>query len=316
MSEKLRVVSYEATLNPKARIDTTGKNEILIRFIEGVNAVGDEGIVNSKTNIISADAAVMVGWVHENSKNTPHLLFRKKVFEHQKSLKRKTVFADSNLFLYFDKSNPYRYLRYSFDGIFPNTGNYCDDKPDPDRWRKFKEKTKIDLKDYRNNGNHILLCLQRNGGWSMDGFDVVDWTAQVVKELRKYTDRDIVIRPHPGDREAGRYLNPVNLIKKIGNLKNLRVSKEPDLLRDLKNCWAVVNYNSSPTVGAAIEGFPIFVSDPDRSQCRDIAQTDLSKIENPSLPDRQAWVERLSMFHWNFEEVKSGECWQHMRKYV
>jgi hypothetical protein len=316
VSNKLKVVSYEATLNPKARIDTTGKNEILIKFIEGVNAFGDEGIVQSNTNIISADAAVMVGWVHENSKSTPHLIFRKRLYDHQQSLKKKTIFADSNLFLYANKSNPHRYLRYSYDGIFPNTGNYCDDNLDPSRWKSLSKNIGISLKDYRTTGSHILLCLQRNGGWSMDGFDVMDWASETIKTLRKYTNRPIIIRPHPGDKNAGRYLNPVNLMKKIVNLKDVRVSRELDFFRDLKNCWAVVNYNSSPTIGAAIEGYPVFVTDPSRSQARDIANTDLSKIENPTLPDRQQWVERLAMFHWNFKEIESGEAWAHMRKYV
>jgi len=56
--------------------------------------------------------------------------------------------------------------------------------------------------------------------------------------------------------------------------------------------------------------------DPVKSQSKDVANTDLSKIETPVLMDRQPWVERLSMSHWNFDELKSGECWSHMRKYV
>ena len=67
---------------------------------------------------------------------------------------------------------------------------------------------------------------------------------------------------------------------------------------------------------SAIEGIPIFVTDPERSQCADIANTDLSLIEKPNMPDRQAWAERLAMSHWNFDELKSGECWHHMRQYV
>jgi hypothetical protein len=78
----------------------------------------------------------------------------------------------------------------------------------------------------------------------------------------------------------------------------------------------VVNHNSSPTIGAAIEGIPVFVSDPERSQARDIANTDLSMIENPIMPDRNNWLARLSMFHWNFEDVESGRAWGHMRKWV
>jgi hypothetical protein len=87
------------------------------------------------------------------------------------------------------------------------------------------------------------------------------------------------------------------------------------LLDDLKNCWAAVNYNSSPVVGAAIEGIPIFVADKAKSQCAEIAN-DIENIENPTLFDRQRWAERISMFHWKFSELRDGSAWQHMKKFV
>lgn len=312
----MKFVVYQACLPVTNK--NLEKNEILNRFPLGVAYLGlDDVIVHEQKNLIDCDVAMMVGWVHEDSKETPHLQFRRQIINEQKRRNKRVLLADSNLFLYKDKTNPHHYLRYSYDGIFPNTGNYCDDNVDPSRWPKLSQNIGLTLKDYRKTGNHILLCLQRNGGWSMGGFDVVDWTAQTIKELRKHTDREIVIRAHPGDKGSKHYLNANNLIKKIGFLKGVRLSKEGiDLMGDLQNCWAVVNYNSSPTVGAAIEGYPVFVTDPIRSQCREIANTDLSKIESPELPDRQQWIQRLSMFHWNFNEIANGECWSHMRNYV
>jgi hypothetical protein len=70
-------------------------------------------------------------------------------------------------------------------------------------------------------------------------------------------------------------------------------------------------------VAAGIEGYPVFLTDPTRSQAAEIANTDLKLIETPNTEvNRQRWIERLSMFHWNFEELKSGECWAHMRNYI
>jgi len=312
----MKIVVYPACLPPNNK--NLEKNEILNRFPLGVSYLGlDEVIIHDQRNLIDADVAMMIGWVHEDSRDTPHLVFRKQIIDDQKRRNKKVLLADSNLFLYKDKTNPHHYLRYSFNGIFPNTGEYCDRDIDTNRWKNLSRNLNVELKDYRSTGSHILLCLQRNGGWSMGGFDVIDWTAQIIRTLRQYTDRDIVIRAHPGDKGSKHYLSANNLIKKIGNLKKVRLSKEgSDLLDDLKHCWAVVNYNSSPTVAAAIEGYPVFVTDPDRSQCKDIANTDLSMIENPNLPDRQTWIERISMFHWNFNEIANGECWNHMRKYV
>lgn len=293
------------------------KSEILYKFAAGVQSSGDNVILHREQTTIDADVAMMVGWVHEGSKNSPHLKFRQQILNYQKFKNKRTLIADSNLFLYKDSTNPHHYLRYSFDGVFPNTGIYCDTEIDPTRWIKLSNRIGINVKEYRSSGDHILLLLQRNGGWSMAGYDVVDWTAATIRELRKYTDRTIIIRAHPGDKGSSKYLTADNLIKKIGLLKNVRVSPEgKDLIDDLKNCWAAVNYNSSPTVGAAIEGVPIFVTDPARSQCVDVANLNLADIESPVLHDRQRWLERLSMFHWSFDEIQSGEAWRHMRKYV
>jgi len=184
------------------------------------------------------------------------------------------------------------------------------------RWNKLSSNLGIQLKDYRTTGDHILLLLQRNGGWSMGGYDVQDWAISTIDAIRQFTDRPIVIRPHPGDKAARTYLNPNSHHCKIKFSKRVRLSTNPNLVDDLHNCWAAVNYNSSPVVGAAIEGYPIFVSDPLNSQCAEIANTDFSQIENPQLLDRQPWVERLAMFHWNFDELRSGECWQHMKKFI
>ena len=42
----------------------------------------------------------------------------------------------------------------------------------------------------------------------------------------------------------------------------------------------------------------------------------LELLETPMLSDRQQWIERLSMCHWNFQELSNGSAWQHMRKFV
>jgi hypothetical protein len=192
---------------------------------------------------------------------------------------------------------------------------YFDQNIDPIRWQKISKRLNLNLKPWRSNGDHILICLQRNGGWSMSGFDVQDWAINTVNTIRQFSDRPIVIRSHPGDAKAQIYLDPLNPQYKLKHLKNITISKDgKDLIHDLNNAWAVVVHNSSPAVAAGIEGYPIFLTDPDRSQAAEIANTDLKLIETPSTEfDRQRWVERLSMFHWNFEELKSGECWSHMR---
>jgi hypothetical protein len=86
---------------------------------------------------------------------------------------------------------------------------------------------------------------------------------------------------------------------------------------DLVNCWALVCYNSTPSAVAPIEGIPSFITDdPAYSQAGGIANTDLSQIETPVMPDREQWIRQLAQCHWSFEDLRSGRQWAHMRQWV
>jgi len=301
-------VAYYGGIPPKN--NNIEKPAILDNFIRGVNAVGDHGIAHHGMNVLACDVALIQGFVHEHGKELPHLQLRKQAADLQKHNGNRSLIVDSNLFLYANPGNTKTYLRYSFDGIFPTTGFYFDRDIDPDRWIKLSHALDIALRQYRTNGNHILICLQRNGGWSMRGLSSIDWLNQTITEIRKYSDRPIIVRAHPGDKKIKQILRV--------NHPNTMLSTKERLVDDLRGAWATIVYNSSPSVASLIEGVPAFLTDPEpkHSQTYGIANTDLSKLENPLLPDRQQWVERLSMCHWNFEELCSGEAWQFFRKYI
>jgi hypothetical protein len=240
----------------------------------------------------------------------PHLILRKKAVELQKRSNKKSLIVDSNLFLFADPGNQNHYLRYSFDGVFPTTGFYFDTTVDPTRWNKISNSIGMRLEPYRTAGNHVLICLQRNGGWSMKGLNSLLWLEQTIEKIKQYTDRPIVVRAHPGDKKTRGFLKL--------NHKNVQLSTNERLVDDLKNCWATVVYNSSPSVASIIMGVPAFLTDPipQHSQSFSVANIDLSKIENPTILDRQSWVEKISMCHWNFDELRSGEAWSFFKQHL
>jgi hypothetical protein len=317
---KLRVISYLAALprskTPESIAKNADKTNTLRFFIEGVNQAGDQGEVCDDSRWQPADVAVILGWVHEHSKDSAHLRLRREIVENQKRNGGRTVVADSNLVLYKNTNNPGYWLRYSYDHVFPGLGEYCDQKPDPERWAAVQQ-TGVQLRPWRTDGNHILLCLQRDGGWSMGGFDVLDWAMNTITEIRRYSGRPIVIRSHPGDKRAPKYCHRLEKLLTGRRIPAVTFTDSSrSLMQDFKHCWAVVNHNSSPGVAAAIEGIPVFVTDPQRSQARDVANHDLNIIEHPGTFDRLAWAQRLSQFHWSHADLRSGRCWQHMRQWA
>ena len=307
----MRVVSYHAGIPVKN--NSPEKPAILNNFIQGVNAIGDTGINHHGSNILDCDVAVLQGFVHAQSKNAPHLILRKNVLNTQKVNKKRTVIVDSNLFLYATnkKNQPGNYLRYSFDGVFRDTGFYFDKDVDPKRWEKIRKDIGINYKPYRTNGSHILICLQRNGGWSMQNNDVMKFCHDTIRRLKTLTDRPIVVRGHPGDKKTRLYLKL--------NYPNVTISPEGrHITEDLRNAWATIVYNSSPGVASLIEGVPVFQMDPDpnHSMFSEVANTNLKRIENPKEFDRQPWLERIAMCHWSFDELRDGTAWKFMRNYV
>lgn len=284
------------------------KRDVLTNFHLGVP--NGQSTTVETMNWAASDLAVIQGWVHADSENTPHLVFRKKIIESQRLIGKHTLAIDSNLFLYRDPKNINQYLRFSLDDVFPTTGNYFTDCIDPNRWQQIKKDIGIDLQPWRTTGDHILICLQRNGGWSMAGLHVVDWCNNIILKLKKYTSRPIIVRVHPGDKRASQYLKLIH--------PSVHISSNQNILDDFFNAHAVVTYNSSPGVAAAIEGIPVFVTDPNPkvSQAYDIANTDLSLIETPLTPDRQQWIEKISMCHFNFKDLKSGVAWNIIKDYL
>jgi len=306
----MKIVSYTKVV-PGARPNPE-KISIIKKFVKGVNVIGDEGIISDSNIPIDCDVAVIQGWQHQVGKDLPHLQLRQKLIDRVKN--RHIISADSNLFFYRQKTNqPHCYLRYSFNGVFPNTGNYCDTKIDPVRWQKISKDLDIKLSKCKSNGKQIVLCCQRNGGWSMGKQTVYEWVINTIKSIQKYTDRPIVIRAHPGDKNANQYLKQLHSL----HMQNVIISEhQTPLEQDLNNAWAVVNHNSSSIVGPIIMGYHAFVTDAIRSQCAEVANNNFANIENPNQYNRELWLQRLSMFHWNFEELENGACWNHMREFI
>jgi hypothetical protein len=307
------VKSYLGSL-PK-RINSQEKIDALTYFAEGAAKCGDIASVTHSQTYEPCDVGAIIGNAFDSNPSKtrlPHYAVRKMVMNTQTQLGRYWLSIDSNVFIYKNRDNPHKYLRYSFNGVFPATGIYCNDSSGEENWNNIKRDYNMDLKPWRTQGNHILITLQRPLGWSMRGEDLMHWLKRTLTQIKRHSDRPIVIRWHPGDWKA--FPNYKSTLDKFG----VTVSpQDRHITQDLNNCWALICHNSTPSAVAPIEGIPAFITDdPAYSQGGDIANTDWSQLENPWLPDREQWIRKLAQCHWSFEDVRSGRCWAHMRQYV
>lgn len=153
---------------------------------------------------------------------------------------------------------------------------------DGSRWRKLGKA----IKPWRTDGTYILVAVQsdlwhhRHGHGGADRF--ADW---VVAEIGKYTKRPVIVRGKP-----------------------LKGHTEPPLLDHIRGAWAVVTHTSNVAVDALLEGVPCFTL----GQCAAEAMglSDLSQIESPVHPEREAWAAVLADNQWTLDELRDGTCWR------
>jgi hypothetical protein len=311
--QRLIVKSYLSSL--PAKINSQEKIDALTFFAQGVSYCGDLGSTTQNQQYDPCDVGAIIGNAFSDNPNKTklsHYKVRKLVIDTQTKLKKYWLSIDSNVFIYKNRANPRRYLRYSFNGVFPATGIYCNDKPDDKNWKSIKKDYNMDLMPWRSSGNHILLALQRPQGWSMRGVNFESWLIDTVTKIRNNTDRPIVARWHPGNwKDFPRYE------KFIRKQKIIISPQQRPIVDDLKNCWALVCHNSTPSSVAIIEGIPAFITDdPGYCQAGTVINRDFSDLENPNMPDRDTWIKQLAQCHWNFDDLKSGSCWSHMRNWI
>jgi hypothetical protein len=137
------------------------------------------------------------------------------------------------------------------------------------------------------------------------------WISQKIQEIRKYTSRPILVRPHPR--------NPISLDeKKFTNVKirlpkrDFKTYDDTDFRATLKRTWAVINHSSNPAIESVINGIPVFVSQ--SSLCWEVGNTNIADINTPAMPNRLKWANRLAYTEWFEDEIQNGLPWQRIKK--
>ena len=295
------VVYVSSVANPRKH---TRKIACLEAFAEGARAQGASVAVEWENRYTPSHLAVILGWVGTTIRG-PHIQLRQNVIDHQRRTGHHVMPIDASCFKFVDIDS--YFLRYSLDGVFYNTNNYANANSNNSKWQQIQQRFNLSLSPWRTQGTHVLVCLQRDGGWSMKGIDMAAWTRQTVQRLRSITNRPIVIRPHPKHK-----INLSELTSLPGVSESVNGST---LQQDLANAWAAVFCNSSSSVAAVLAGIPVFADDDDCVAWA-VANEDLAQIESPAMPDRTQWLNDLSSAHWTDEESRSGVIYQRFVEYL
>ena len=176
------------------------------------------------------------------------------------------------------------------EGIFSNTDNFLENR------EKLLDIHLQPLKVQRK--SEILITGQHQHSQQWQGMPSMDdWIGQMIGEIRKYSQRPIIVRPHPR--------SPIRM-RSIGNIIVEPPRKIPgsyDNYNLFYDYHCVINWNSGVAPQSAINGCPIITGP--TSLAYEISDR-IENIERVLLPDREKWFQKILHTEWLVEELAQG----------
>lgn len=305
-------------------IKTTGKPEkrnMLREFGQGAERHGVKVNYYEGYDYQPSDYAIIFGFkarvksnIWPNGKESVDL--RLKLYDQHKD--RNVFFMDSDVYQHFNRSlDPDKnivYHRYPYKSIYPHEADYFLYDLDKERIKQFN----IPMLDYRKNGDHILLLLNRGlRGFSSFGLNSYEWAINTINELKKYTDRKFVVRPHniisKNDTDP-KDAHFESILRKMDKVRIVDRTKE-SIDENHKNAWASVSYTTTASAVSLAKGIPTFTTT-NVSYLHEFSSGELKDIENPKLIDRTDLLHKYANSHWSLKEVKEGIFWDRIKKYL
>lgn len=158
-----------------------------------------------------------------------------------------------------------------------------------DRVTSFKRITSLSYNPYKKRGDNILVCPPSEFVSRYYKLQSVDhWINKTIEEIKKYSDRPIVIRHKKTERT---------------------------LEQDLSNAHCIISFQSTAAIQAILKGIP---SISDKCSCvYPISETDISKIEqleNLKEEDVNNLIENLLSNQFSLKEIKEGFAFKQIQK--
>tara|TARA_Y100001958_G_C21242067_1_gene570191 strand:- start:1736 stop:2608 length:873 start_codon:yes stop_codon:yes gene_type:complete len=179
---------------------------------------------------------------------------------------------------------------------------------DDKRWPLFEH----ELRPWNPTGDMIIICGQHDASEQWKGLPKMSsWIAEQIHEIRRYTSRPILVRPHPRNLIQFRENDFKNVKIRLPK-RDFRTYDDTDFKATLERTWAVVNHSSNPAMEAVIRGIPVFVSE--SSLCHDVGNIKLTDINTPAMPNRKHWANKLAYTEWFEDEIEKGKPWNRIKK--
>ena len=167
----------------------------------------------------------------------------------------------------------------------------------------------LKLTNWNTSGEFILVCGQHDRSLQWQGMPAMQtWFLNTYYEIRKYTSRPILFRPHPRcrlpDIEAGlKHVYRQNPVKLHNSYDDFNLV--------FNNVWTTISWSSNPGPQSVIAGIPAIVGP--SSLAWNVAAHNVSEIENPVYSNRQQWLDWYAGTEYTVDEISQGLPWRRLR---
>jgi len=239
---------------------------------------------------LDADAAIIwsVLWSGRMAEN-------KQVYEHYRAQDKPVIVADVGA-LYRGETWKIAVNHINRLGYYGHTENLDMDRP---------KKLGISLAINLSKNPAILIAAQHRHSLQLANQNHEAWIIDQIHEIRKVSDRPIVIRPHPRS------------LLKLGTLTDKITIERPAKIPDTYDSFnmhfdyhAVVNYCSGPGIQAAIAGTRPIVGT--YSLALPVSVT-VENLDRPYDTDRDQWLVEICHTEYTVKEIEQGQ-WIHRLK--
>ena len=196
----------------------------------------------------------------------------------------------------------HQYHRVGLNHFMRGLADFKNKNSKSDRFKKLNLK----IKPWRNKGDHILIVGQNMFDASLFGIDFVWWVKNTIQFLRRHTDRDIVFRDHPENKDQMK-----NLIDEYKWTKQVFYSNEGTIYDDLKNAHCTISYTSGSSIDSILAGIPVITCS-EYNFLYPISSHSLEDVENPKCGEREQLLYDLAYAQWSVDEIRQGKPWQHL----
>ena len=146
-------------------------------------------------------------------------------------------------------------------------------------------------------GKKIIIAAPDEKPCRYYGIDQAQWVQQTIEEIKKYTNRPIIVRQRAPKRID-------------------RVTTAPLQQVLTQDVHALVTFNSVAAVESILSGVPAFVLAPSHI-AHPVANTQLSQIENPYWADQDklnAWCHSMAYGQYHVRELRDGTAFRMMQE--